>query len=67
MNMFKVEERENAKTGRKYLSIRGKSASKEALQELNTRIPCKIKLYEEHLGLTRAPRYLIAREIWFRN
>ena len=55
MNMFKVEEREEARTGRKYLSIRGKSASKEALKELNNRIPCKIKLYEEHLGLTRAP------------
>ena len=32
MNMFRVEEREDAKTGRKYLSIRGKSASKESFK-----------------------------------
>jgi tryptophanyl-tRNA synthetase len=63
MNMFRVEERENAKTGRKYLSIRGKSASKEALQELNTRIPCKIKLYEEHLDLLELPDFSMLEKI----
>ena len=57
MNMFRVEEREDAKIGRKYLSIRGKSASKEALKELNTRIPCKIKLYEEHLDVLEVPDF----------
>jgi tryptophanyl-tRNA synthetase len=55
--MFKVEEREDAKTGRKYLSIRGKSASKEAIKELNNRIPCKTKLYEKHLDLLELPDF----------
>ncbi len=51
MNTFRVEEREETKTGRKYLSIRGKTAPKEALQELKKRIPGKLKLYEEHLDV----------------
>ncbi|MGB9133222.1 MAG: tryptophan--tRNA ligase [Methanosarcina sp.] len=51
MNTFRVEEREETKTGRKYLSIRGKTAPKEALQELKKRIPGKVKLYEEHLDV----------------
>ncbi|AKB80428.1 Tryptophanyl-tRNA synthetase [Methanosarcina horonobensis HB-1 = JCM 15518] len=55
MNMFRVEEREDAKTGRKYLSIRGKTAQKEALQELKKRIPGKVKLYEEHIDVLEYP------------
>jgi tryptophanyl-tRNA synthetase len=51
MNMFRVEEREDAKTGSKYLSIRGKGAPKEALKGLKKRIPGKVKLYEEHLDV----------------
>lgn len=57
MNMFRVEEREDAKTGSKYLSIRGKGASKEALKELKNRIPGKVKLYEEHLDVLESPGY----------
>lgn len=55
MNMFRVEEREDVKTGRKYLSVRGKNAQKEALQELKKRIPGKIKLYEEHIDVLEYP------------
>ncbi len=55
MNMFRVEEREDAKTGRKYLSVRGKTAQKEALQELKKRIPGKVKLYEEHIDVLEYP------------
>ncbi|MCC4769761.1 tryptophan--tRNA ligase [Methanosarcina sp. DH2] len=55
MNMFKVEEREDVKTGRKYLSVRGKTAQKEALQELKKRIPGKVKLYEEHIDVLEYP------------
>jgi tryptophanyl-tRNA synthetase len=51
MNMFRIEERENTKTGRKYLSVRGKAAEKGALQELKKRIPGKVKLHEEHLDI----------------
>ncbi|MDQ1255364.1 MAG: tryptophanyl-tRNA synthetase [Euryarchaeota archaeon] len=51
MNMFRLEEREDAKTGGKYLSIRGKGAQKEALKELKNRIPGKVKLYDEHLDI----------------
>lgn len=50
MNMFRVEERENAKGG-KYLSIRGKAAPVEALKALKKRIPGKVKLYEEHIDV----------------
>ena len=55
MNMFRVEEREDVKTGRKYLSVRGKAAQKEALQELKKRIPGKVKLYEEHIDVLEYP------------
>ncbi|MDY9926610.1 tryptophan--tRNA ligase [Methanosarcina sp.] len=55
MNMFRVEEREDVKTGRKYLSVRGKTAQKEALQELKKRIPGKVKLYEEHIDVLEYP------------
>ncbi len=51
MNMFRIEEREDTKTGRKYLSVRGKAAEKGALQELKKRIPGKVKLHEEHLDI----------------
>lgn len=50
MNMFRLEERED-KTGRKFMSVRGKAAPKEALKELKNRIPGKVKLYEEHLDV----------------
>lgn len=55
MNMFRVEEREDTKTGRRYLSVRGKAAQKEALQELKKRIPGKVKLYEEHIDVLEYP------------
>lgn len=55
MNMFRVEEREDVKTGRKYLSVRGKTAQKEALQELKNRIPGKVKLYDEHIDVLEYP------------
>ncbi|HEY3361551.1 MAG TPA: tryptophan--tRNA ligase [Methanosarcina sp.] len=51
MNMFRIEERDDTKTGRKYLSVRGKAAEKGALQELKKRIPGKVKLHEEHLDI----------------
>jgi tryptophanyl-tRNA synthetase len=51
MNMFRIEEREDNKTGRPYLSVRGKAASKEALKELKKRIPGKVKLYEAHVDV----------------
>ncbi len=51
MNMFRIEEREDTKTGRRYLSVRGKAAQKEALQELKKRIPGNVKLYEAHLDV----------------
>jgi tryptophanyl-tRNA synthetase len=51
MNMFRIEEREDTKTDRKYLSVRGKAAEKGALQELKKRIPGKVKLHEEHLDI----------------
>lgn len=57
MNMFRVEEREDTKTGRKYLSIRGKGAPKEALIELKNRIQGKVKLYEEHLDILEPLNY----------
>jgi tryptophanyl-tRNA synthetase len=56
MNMFRIEERENSE-GWKYLSIRGKGAPKEALQELKKRIPGKVKLYEEHIDVLQTPDY----------
>lgn len=55
MNMFRVEERADVKTERKYLSVRGKGAPKEALQELKKRIPGKVKLYEEHIDVLEYP------------
>lgn len=57
MNLFRVEGREDAKTGSKYLSIRGKGAPKEALKEIKNRIPGKVKLYEEHLDVLEPPNY----------
>lgn len=54
MNMFRIEERETSE-GWKYLSIRGKGAPKEALQELKKRIPGKVKLYEEHIDVLQTP------------
>jgi len=54
MNMFRIEERETSE-GWKYLSIRGKGAPKEALQELKKRIPGKVKLYEEHIDVLHTP------------
>ncbi len=56
MSMFRVEERENA-NGEKYLSVRGKGAPKQALQELKKRIPGKVKLYEEHIDVLQIPDY----------
>ena len=56
MNLFLIEQREEAKTGRKYWSVRGKNAPETSFKEIDRKIKSKfngisIKISKEHMDV----------------